>query len=417
MQEEHTGNVPQSVDSDQLAEILLRLPANPRIVVSGNAATPASLIELVDHHLPEVTLHLLNAIAPMPERAGVTVETAFVGPGMRGKPNLRYIPCRLSMVPLLLRGELCPDVVIVHTSLPRDGVVSLGIEVNVLPAAIESVRAAGGVVIAAVNPQMPYTYGDAEVKLEAVDYLIEVGDPLITFTRGEVTGSAQEIGRRISLHVEDGATLQLGIGEVPDAVLNALQNGREFRIWSETISDGVLALERAGALDRDNALRTSFMMGSSEMYEWVNCNRRISMLRTEVCNDPGLIGNNRAMTSVNAALEIDLHGQANASRVKGEIYSGIGGSTDFIVGAMHSPGGQSFMALPSWHPKADTSTIVAQLAGPVTSFQQTAVVTEQGIAWLFGASESAQAHELIDRTAHPRARDELREAVAGMVLR
>ena len=120
------------------------------------------------------------------------------------------------------------------------------------------------------------------------------------------------------------------------------------------------------------------------------------------------------MVSVNGAIEIDLHGQANASRVRGRVYSGFGGSTDFIVGAIHSPGGQSFMALPSWHPKADTSTIVAALTCPATSFQQTAVVTEHGVAWLFGASETEQAAHLIDHAAHPQARARLREAAAQM---
>jgi acyl-CoA hydrolase len=145
-------------------------------------------------------------------------------------------------------------------------------------------------------------------------------------------------------------------------------------------------------------------------------NPRISMLRTEHCNSPALIARNHAMTSVNGALEVDLHGQSNASRVKGHIYSGFGGSTDFIVGALHSSGGRSFMALPSWHPKADTSTIVPELDGPATSFQQSAVVTEQGIAWLFGGSEREQAEHLIERAAHPRARDFLREALEGMQL-
>ena len=408
--------MPQTVDLAELGRILERLPSDPRIVISGNAATPQSIIDLIDTSVPRVTLHLLNAIADMPARPGVTLETAFVGPGMRRKPNLRYIPCRLSMVPLLLQRDLRPDVVIVHTSTPRDQVVSLGIEVNILPAAIESARANGALVVAAVNPQMPFTLGDSQVRLTDVDYLVEVDDPLVTTAGGSDDPIAAQIGELISTHVEHGATLQLGIGAVPDAVLAALVDSRELRIWSEVIGDGVLELENAGVLDRDQPVGTSFILGSADLYQWADCNHRVRMVRTEVCNDPSVIAKNPAMTSVNGALEVDLHGQANASRVNGQIYSGIGGSTDFIIGAMHSPGGQSFMAMPSWHPKANKSTVVPALVGPVTSFQQTAVVTEQGIAWLFGASEQEQAQRLIDHAAHPQAREDLREAAAAMML-
>lgn len=403
--------MPDVIDIDQLATVFARLPRNPRIVVSGNAATPASIVAVIDRSLAEVTIHMLNAVSPMPDRDGVTLETTFVGPGMRGRPGLVYVPCRLSMVPVLLHHNLRPDAVVVHTSPARGGKVSLGIEVNVLPAAIESARARGGVVIAAVNPRMPFTHGDSLIALENIDYMVEVDDELTTVPAGVRDPLADQIGANISEFVQSGSTLQLGIGAVPDAVLGAVKEARHLRIWSETISDGVLELERAGALDPDVPVCQSFMMGTHELYAWADDNPRVSMLRTEDCNDPAQIARNYAMTSVNGALQVDLHGQANASRVKGMIYSGFGGSTDFIVGAMHAPAGRAFMALPSWHPRANCSTIVGALDCPATSFQQSAVVTEQGIAWLFGASESAQAHHLINHAAHPDARAELREFV------
>lgn len=333
---------------------------------------------------------------------------------MRGQTNLRYVPCRLSLLPLLYHRNLPPDAVIVHTSVPKDGAVSLGIEVNVLPAAIEAARARGAVVIAAVNSAMPTTGGDAVMRLEDFDFLVEVGDPLLSFAPATPNQISSTIGERIGEYIHAGSTLQLGIGGVPDAVLGGLGESRDLKIWSETISDGVLKLEEQGALSKDVPVRTSFIMGSDQLYEWADANPRVAMIRTEFCNDPGQISKNPLMVSVNGAIEIDLHGQANASRVRGRVYSGFGGSTDFIVGAIHSPGGQSFMALPSWHPKADTSTIVAALTCPATSFQQTAVVTEHGVAWLFGASETEQAAHLIDHAAHPQARARLREAAAQM---
>lgn len=403
-----------TLDIDDLSAVFARLPRNPRVVVSGNAATPTSVIGVLDRTVGEYTLHMLNAMSELPDRAGVTLETAFVGPAMRGKANLRYVPCRLSLLPLLYQRNLSPDIVIAHTSVPRAGTVSLGIEVNVLPAAIEAARARGAVVIAAVNPAMPYTGGDAVMRLEDFDFLVEVDDSLLSFAPTEPDQTSLTIGGLISEHIPAGSTLQLGIGGVPDAVLGALGESRDLKIWSETISDGVLTLKQLGALSRDAPVRTSFIMGSARLYEWVDQNPQVMMIRTETCNSPAQIAGNPSMISVNGAIEIDLHGQANASRVRGRVYSGFGGSTDFIVGAIHSAGGQSFMALPSWHPKADTSTIVAALACPATSFQQTAVVTENGIAWLFGASETEQASNLIEHSAHPRARDQLRDAAEQM---
>jgi acyl-CoA hydrolase len=141
------------------------------------------------------------------------------------------------------------------------------------------------------------------------------------------------------------------------------------------------------------------------------------MLRTEKTNDPALIARQGAMISVNSALEVDLFAQANAARVRGMIYSGFGGQTDFIVGALHSPGGRAIIALPSWHPKADVSTVVPRLAGPVTSFQQSFIVSEQGSAAIWGSDATTQAAQIIGEVAHPSVREELREAGRGLGFR
>lgn len=269
-------------------------------------------------------------------------------------------------------------------------------------------------VIAQINPRMPYVYGDAEIETSDIDFAVEIDEPLQAIEPGPVDPVSASIGDLIAAQVPDGATLQLGIGAVPDAVLSRLSGHKGLRIWSEMFSDGVLPLNEAGAFDEDIPLTASFIFGSNELYEWIHKNRRVRLLRTERTNDPGAIARQRSMTSVNGALQVDLFAQANASRIKGRIFSGFGGSTDFIVGALHSRGGHAYMALPSWHPKANLSTIVPLIDGPVTSFQHSAVATEQGIAWLFGERAAQQAQNLINNAAHPSAREELREAAAQM---
>ena len=387
-----------------------------RVVVSGNFATPTAAMSAFDRAVPAYTLFALNAQAGLPERPGVRHETAFVGPGMRHSPGLRYVPARLSLVPELFRTRLVPDVVLLHCAPARDGAFSLGVEVNILPAAVEQVRRRGGVVVAQVNPQMPYTYGDAQVHVDDVDLVVEVEEPMRSPGPRSVDDVSRLVGEGVAGLVPDGATLQMGIGAVPDAVLDALRDRHGLRVWSEMISDGVLALDRGGALDPDAEIVSSFVFGSADLYGWLDGNRRVRMLRTERTNDPAQISRNRMMTSINTALQVDLFGQVNASRLKNRIYSGFGGQTDFVVGAVHSPGGRAVMALRSWHPKAEVSSIVAMLDEPVTSFQPSTVVTEQGRAELWGRTAAEQAAELIDNAAHPRVREELREEAVYLNL-
>jgi acyl-CoA hydrolase len=371
---------------------------------------------VIDSVIPEYTLHMLNGQPGIPDRDGVVLETAFVGAGMRNSPRLKYVPSRLSLLPELLANHLRPDLVLLHTSLPRFDTVSLGTEVNILPAAIELVRAHGGIVVAQANPKMPYTYGDSQIYENEIDFLVEVEEELSAHTPGQPSDEARAIGARIAALVVDHSTLQMGIGAVPDAVLELLTQRKDLRIWTEMFSDGVLDLHKNGALDEDVPITASFIFGSRELYDWLHLNRRVRMLRTEKTNDPAQIARQARMTSINAALQVDLHDQANASRVRNRIYSGFGGSTDFIVGALHSRGGQSFMALPSWHSKSNSSTIVPMIEQGVTSFQHSYVVTENGVAACFGHSEPEQAYNLIEKAAHPDARESLRESATAMGL-
>ena len=406
----------QKVTFNELSDILARLAPNPRIVASGNFATPRTLLGLAEASLPEFRLHMVNAQPGIPDRVGITYESAFVGAGMRRHERLNYIPSRLSLVPVLFRDHFVPNVVMINTSQMRDGKFSLGTEVNILPAAIEAARATGGIVIAQANSRMPYTFGDGELDESMIDYVLEVDEQLAEKPVAAPNEAAEVIGGRVAALLSDGATLQLGIGAIPDAVVTRLVEKRDLRVWSEMFSDGVLALSRANALDSGRPITASFIFGSRELYDWVNLNDAIEMRRTETTNDPANISRQQRMTSINTALQVDLHDQANASHVNSRIYSGFGGSTDFIVGALHSQGGKSIMALQSWHPKAKTSTIVPRLAEYVTSFQHSHVITEQGVADCFGHTEHEQATNLIEQAAHPDARAELRVAATKLGL-
>jgi acyl-CoA hydrolase len=404
------------VDIAGLGGILAGLPDQARVVVSGNFATPRTTLQAVDAALSVYRLYTVNAQPGIPDREGVTLETSFVGAGMRRSPRLSYVPSRLSLVPRLFATTMPPDVVLVHTSLPAGGTVSLGTEVNILPGAIEAARARDALVIAQMNPQMPYTFGDAVLPLELVDYGVEVDEPLTSPAVLPLDDISRSIGDRVAARVGDGSALQLGIGAVPDAVLHGLQGRKGLTVWSEMFCDGVLALEEKGALDKEVPVTASFLFGSPELYAWVDRNPRVRMLRTETTNEPALIAEHPLMTSVNTALQVDLFAQANASRINCRIYSGFGGQTDFIVGALHSPGGQAILALRSWHPKADVSTIIPLVDEPVTSFQPTVVVTEQGAADIWGHDERSQAAHLIEQASHPNVREELQEEARALGL-
>ncbi len=396
------------VDEHALATALgaLQGPA-PRVVASGNLATPWELVRVLDAALPRYRLFVLNVQAAPPDRDGVVVETPFVGPGVREwRDRLEYLPMRLSLVPRLFSSTRPPDAVLVHTSPPRNGRLSLGIEVNILPAAIAAARRRGGVVVAQLNESMPYTRGDAEVDVADVDLAIEASAPLPEGPSRERSHAADVIGERAAAYARDGGTIQVGIGAIPDAVASSLRARRRLGVWSEMISDGVMALERAGALDEDRDLCASFLLGSAELYAWADRHPRLVLARTERVNDPALIASQPAMVSINGAIEVDLFAQSNASHRDGAVYSGFGGQPDFVSGALHSDGGHAIIVLQSWHERTGVSKIVPLLGSPATSFQHSVVITEHGAADIYGQSQAEQARLLVG-AADPRARDAL----------
>lgn len=398
------------VGDDTLRSRLAAIPhREPRIVVGGNFLTPLALLAAAEAAIERWRLFILNAQHPIPARPGITYESPFLGPAIRDRGEaLRYLPMRLSLVPTLLGSTLVPDIVMVQTSLPIAGRISLGTEVNILPAAIEAVRAHGGLVIAQLNPLVPYVLGDGEIEVDAVDWAIEAPAPLHSPSPREGDDpQAGAIADHVAGLVPNGSTLQLGIGAIPDRVLARLEDRRDLHIWSEMVSDGVLALERRGALDRSQPITASFLFGSPELYEWADRNPRLRLLRTETVNDPARIMRQPRMTAINAALQVDLFAQANACHVGARVISGFGGQPDFTVGALHATEGQSIIALRAWHTPTDTSSVRACLDTPVTSFQHSAVVSEHGVAHLFGASAQEQAQRIVTMVADPRARDDL----------
>lgn len=403
------------VAPEQLASSLGELPDEPRVVTSGSFATPLPLLALLDAVLPTWRLFAVNALPGLPAREGITYESAFVGAGMRGYPRLEYYPCRLSLVPSLFEGPLPPDIVAVQVSRPIDGRVSLGIEVQILPGAIAAARARGALVIAQLNPQMPFVHGDGVLDLDWIDLVVEIEAPLPASSSGGVDDESAAIGERVAAMVPQGATIQAGIGAVPDAVLHGLRNHRGLRIWTELLTDGFHGLYEAGALDDRFPVTGSFAFGSREFYAWMDDNPQVQLLACDYTNDPAIISSQPQMVSINTALQVDLFGSANASRIRNQIFSGFGGQTDFFIGALHSPGGMAIMALKSWHPKAGVSTIVGKLDQPTTSTQFSYAVTENGSARIFGASQRQQALGLIE-AADPRARDDLREAARSYGL-
>jgi acyl-CoA hydrolase len=407
----------QSVSEQVIVDRLAAIDRpRPLIVISGNFATPWELVRLAERTLPTCRVFVLNPQSGWPCRDGFVLETPFVGPGARNDPHLEYLPVRLSLVPRLFDSLWPPDAVLIHTSPPQGGTVSLGIEVNILPAAIERVRRSGGLVVAQVNRHMPYTAGDAVLDTADIDLALEVDGPLPSPATSPSDQPSSAIGEQVARYATDGGTLQLGIGQIPDTAAHHLRSRRNLGVWSEMVSDGVLGLERNGALDHDRAICASFLFGSPDLYAWADKNPRLVLRRTEVINDPGRIAAHPAMLSVNTALQVDLFAQANASYVHGTIYSGFGGQPDFVVGALHSEGGHALVCLRSWHDKTDTSTVVPILTVPACSFQHSVVVSENGSAEIFGRSQHTQAQLLIERVADARARASLWSAADQLGL-
>ncbi len=418
----------QSVYAAKLAtaaEAVSLIRPGRRILIGSGAAEPLALVDALAHHADHLfdneIVHLLTlGPAPYvsPELAGRFRHTAFfIGPNVRQavqEGRADFIPVFLSEIPELIRNRRVRiDVALIQTTPPdAHGYVSLGVSVDVVRAAVDS----ADLVLAEVNPRMPRTHGDSFLHVSRIDRLVAVDAPLLALATEPATDVEIAIGHHVASLVPDGATIQTGIGSIPDAVLAALGRHRDLGVHTEMLSDGMMNLAGAGVITGNlksmlrGKLVTSFVMGSHALYDWANDNPALEMRGSDFTNDPRVIADNDRMVSVNSALAVDLTGQVAADTLLGKFFSGIGGQVDFVRGASRSRGGRSIIALRSTARGGTVSRIRAALeegAGIVTSRGDVRhVVTEFGAADLWGKSVRERALALVE-IAHPNFRSEL----------
>lgn len=416
------------------AKALEPLRSGQRVLVGSGAAAPQELVAALAARalsLSDVEVLHLMTLAQAPYAAPafkghVRHNALFIGANTReavGAGLADYTPCFLHEVPGLFRsGHLPLDAALVQVAPPRDGRCSLGVSVDVVKAAVESAP----YVVALVNPNMPWTEGDSTVPVSDIDAFVSGGGPILELPAREATAEALWIGRYVRELVEDGSTIQVGIGAVPDAVLAALAGKKDLGVHSEMISDGVLDLLNAGVITgkmktlHAGKIVTSFCMGSRRLYDAVADNPGFLFHPSDYVNAPSVIARNDRMVSINSALFVDLTGQVAADSIGGRLYSGVGGQVDFVRGATASRGGKSIIVLPSTAKKGTVSRISCALlpgTGVVTSRADIDyVVTEYGIASLKAKTIRQRAVALIS-IAHPRFRAALaREAEAAGLL-
>lgn len=324
-----------------------------------------------------------------------------------------FVPVHFSDIPSLFLEKYLPvDVALVQACPPdKNGYMSLGVSVDYTMATVRSAKT----VIVQVNRNMPRTHGDSFIHVSEADFIVEFDEPLLELPRATLTGQDYAIGKHCASLVPDGATLQLGIGALPDAVLFSLKSKNDLGIHSEMISDGVMELVRAGVINgmkktlHKGKIVATFVMGSREMYEFANENPMMHMAPVDYVNDPFVIAQNDNMISINSCVQVDLAGQVCAESIGLKQISATGGQADFIRGANRSRGGKSIIALPSVT-KDKTSKIVPMLdPGATVTTPRTDVryiVTEYGVASLFGKTLRERARALIG-IAHPDFRDGL----------
>ncbi|NLA26965.1 MAG: acetyl-CoA hydrolase/transferase family protein, partial [Firmicutes bacterium] len=345
----------------------------------------------------------------------------FTGASARDAVNsgkADFIPCFFAEVPRLFReGYLPVDRAFIHLSPPDEhGFMSFGVAVDYTKIAASVART----VVAAVNPSMPRTLGDSFIHVSEVDYIVEIEEPVIEVPLPEIGPVEESIGRHVASLIEDGATLQLGIGAIPDATLKFLTNKIDLGIHTEMFSDGVVDLVEAGVITNEaksihrGKLIATFLMGTRRLYDFVHDNPAVEMHTVDYTNDPFVIGQNSKIVSINSAIQVDLTGQICADSIGFTHYSGVGGQVDFVRGAARSPGGKSIIVLPSTAMGGQVSRISVALsegAGVTTTRNDIHyVVTEYGIADLRGKSFRQRAEALIT-IAHPDFRCELSEGI------
>lgn len=413
------------------------LTSGCRVFLTGNCSVPAALIPaLADTamQLENIELVQVLTVGPAswvsPELAGhLRSNVMFIGHNVRAsvwEGRSDFTPVLLSEFPTIFRrGGLPLDVALAHLSPPdADGYCSLGLETGLARTPVTSART----VVAQINLQMPVILGDTRIHVDDLDYIVEAETPLHEYRMTEDLHDpvVEAIAGHIGALVPDGATLQLGIGAVPDAVLHYLVDKRDLGIHSELISDGVMHLVEAGVITgarktlHRGKVVAGFVLGTRELYRWLDRNPLVELYPTEVVNDPAVIGQNHQQVAINSALEVDLTGQVCADSIGSKFFSGVGGQMDFIYGASRSEGGLPIIALPSTAKNGTLSRIKAMLtpgAGVVTTRNHVHwIVTEYGAVNLYGKSIRQRAEGLIG-IAHPDFRNDLRrEALALGVL-
>lgn len=408
-------------------EAVKHIKSGDRVFIQSVAAAPQRLIKAMTGRACDLSgieiYHLhTEGVAPYvaPECAdSFHTNALFVGGNMRAAVaggEADFIPSFLSEVPLLFRRRILPiDVALIHVSPPdAHGYCSLGTSVDVSLAAVQT----ASLVIAQVNPKMPRTHGDGILHVDNIHFGVEVDEAIPEIENGELSDIELAIGRNCAELIEDGATLQMGIGAIPNAVLKALTGHKDLGVHTEMFSDGLIELIESGVVNgrrkkvHPNKVVSSFVMGSRRLYDYIDDNPGVVMLDVGYVNDPAVIRRNPKVVAINSAIEVDLTGQVCADSIGTRIYSGVGGQMDFIRGASLSEGGKPIIALPSVTAKGESkiTPFLKEGAGVVTTRANVHyVVTEHGVANLYGKTLRQRAAELI-WIADPRHREDLERA-------
>lgn len=398
-----------------------------RVFIHGGAATPTYLLdklaeradELWNVELVSISMQGRAAVMDPKYKASFRMNSLFVSENVRHAVNdgrADYIPIFLSEIPILFRRNILPiDVALMQVSPPdKHGFCSLGVSVDVAAAAVKTAK----LVIAQVNPRMPRTMGDGIIHQDEFDVMVMMEQELPEIVRSGADEIASRIGNYCAELIEDGATLQTGIGAIPDAVLRSLTNHKELGLHTEMFSDGIIPLVEKGIITNQhkkkyrNKVVTSFMLGSRKLYDFVDDNPSVVVLNIDYVNDTSVIRTNPKVTAINSAIEVDITGQVCSDSIGTYHFSGVGGQMDFVRGAALSEGGKPIIALPSITKKGQSriAAFLKQGAGVVTTRAHAHyVVTEYGIAYLYGKNLRQRAKALIE-IAHPNHREGLEKA-------
>lgn len=405
-------------------QVVGKIKSGNRIFFQGAAMTPIHLIDAICQRYQElrdveiVQIHTEGEAlyTQEPYNKAFKVNSCFAGSNVRAAINSGsgdYIPIFLSEIHNLFRDDILPlDVAVIHVSPPdAHGFCSLGTSVDVTLPAIEKAK----VVIAQVNPNVPRTHGDGIIHISKIDCAVEINTPMRTAHQQNLSEIETQIGKNVAELIDDGATLQMGIGNIPNAVLSNLHNHKGLGIHTEMFSDGILPLVKSGVITgehkvvKNSKIVTCFAVGSQELYDFVDDNPLVHFKEAAYTNDTAIIRRNPKVTAINSAIEIDLTGQICADTIGGRQYSGVGGQMDFIRGASLSKGGKPIFAMPSTTNKgiSKITPFLNQGAGVTTTRAHVHyVVTEYGVANLYGKNLKQRASALI-HIAHPKFREEL----------